>query len=132
MPGVLVNQGKDLFAQAVVNQVPPQDLRLKIFTNPTTPIVEHTEADYTEATFQGYRDVVLPGVSWKPSGRGTLTFDPREFVSAADQPTQQAYGYYLVHAVSGQLVGAERFASGPYPIGFKGDRLEVTPTVAIA
>jgi len=91
---------------------------IKLYSSNTTPAASDTAATYTEASFTGYASKTLtrsitsgtwstpstatPSVSNYNSGTG-LTWNSTS--------AQTVYGYYVVGAVSGTLIYAERFSS---------------------
>lgn len=108
-----------------------ENLVLRLFQNNITPAATDTAATYTQATFTGYASVTLTGASWTVTAGNpsTATYAQQTFTSSANQATQQIYGYYLVRASSLDIVYAERFSDGPYPITNNGDAIKITPTV---
>lgn len=114
--------------EALVNKTAPQTLVLKLFKSNTTPAESHTEADYTEADFTGYSSLTLTGASWTASGSAPtqIAYAEQTFTSSAGSQNQNVYGYYVVQAVSGKLIWAERFSNGPYNIANSGDQIKVT------
>jgi hypothetical protein len=107
-----------------------QDLELRLYKNNVTPSDTDTAATFTQSDFSGYAAVPLArGAGWTlvaghPSSAG---YAQQTFASDAAQAVQQAYGYYVVGASSGKLAWAERFGTGPFPIGNLGDEVLVTP-----
>lgn len=116
--------------EAAVNKTAPQDLQLRLFENNYVPVKGTTELNVTEATFTGYAPITLTPASWSTVvGAPTASsFAQQTFLSTAVQ-AKSVYGYYLVQAVSGKLIAAERFSDGPYLITQIGDPVKVTPRI---
>lgn len=128
---VICQDGEKIFLEAGLNKTAGQDTVLKLYTNNRTPANADTAASYTEATFTGYAGAALTGASWTTTpGNPTLIANAQQtFTSSAAQATQQVYGYFIVQASSGKLIGAELFSDGPYPIANNGDNIKVTPKI---
>lgn len=129
----MVNQGEKIMAEALVNKVAPQDLKLKLFQNNWTPADGNTESAVTEATFTGYTEISLSGANWvcTEGAPSQLTYPEQSFASSSDQTPQTIYGYYLVQATSGKLVCAWRFSDGPYTVSKNGDEIDITPKILV-
>jgi len=126
--------GEVIALQYLVNKVAtPENLVLKLFQNNITPAEGDVAATYTVATFTGYSNITLTGASWTvtagATGPSTASYAQQTFTSSANQATQQVYGYYLIRVSSLDLVYAERFSDGPYPITNNGDAIKITPTI---
>jgi hypothetical protein len=121
------NAAEDVMLQNILNKTAPQNQTLKLFTNNITPAETDTEATYTEAAGSGYAAVGLTGASW------TITPGNPSSAAAAEQTFNftgalgNVYGYFVVQAVSGKIMWAERFTNGPYNIQNNGDQIKVTP-----
>jgi hypothetical protein len=127
------NAGEVLILKNFLNHTAPQNLKLKLFKNDKTPADGDSEASYTEATFSGYSDADLTGANWTVTGGAPseASYPQQTFTSDANQATQNIYGYYIVQAVSGFIMWAERFPNGPYPIANAGDAIKVTPKIQL-
>ena len=87
--------------------------RVHLFQSDTTPSATSVIGDFTECNFAGYASIVFS--CW---GAATLDGNTAEMESCVatwtatgdTDPAQLAYGYYLTDS-SGNLIGAERFAS---------------------
>jgi hypothetical protein len=126
--------GEMKMLEAVVNKTAPQDLTLKLFKNNITPAETDTDLTYTEATFSGYAAKALAGASWGSavSGSGgnpsSITYGSQQtFAANAGGQTDDIYGYYVVQAVSGVLMWAERDPSAPFQVRNNGDQVLITP-----
>lgn len=122
------NAAEDVMLQNILNKTAPQDQRLKLFQNNVTPAETDTEATYTESTWTGYAFIALTGASWTitPGNPTSAAAAEQVFTSSAVQ-SQNNYGYFVIQAVSGKILWAERFSNGPYLIQNNGDAIKVTP-----
>ena len=138
MAGVLVNQGEDKMLGLLVEkpEYALETLTLRLFKNNWTPAEGNDESDATEADFTGYTAVELGegGGGWTltPGAPSQATYGQVSFTSSANQAEQNIYGYMLVNTTSGELIIAERFSDGPYPITLNGDIIRVTLTITQA
>lgn len=110
------------------------DLTLKLYKNDVTPGEGDTAGTYTVADFTGYANVTLTGGVWSVTegGPSYATYAQQTFASTLGGQSQNIYGYYVVHAASGILLWAERFAGAPYAIINNGDSIKVTPYIELA
>lgn len=111
-------------------------LYLKLYKTDVTPAEGDTAATYIEATFTGYANIALTGASWvvgsNTSGYSNAQYALQTFTSSAAQTSNNIYGYYITSGPGGQLIWAERFTDGPYPISNNGDAIKVTPYIELA
>lgn len=123
------NAAEDVMLQNILNKTAPQNLVLKLFKSNTTPAEADTEATYTEADFTGYAAFNFVAANWTiTAGAPTeAVYAEQSFTSTAGAQSQNVYGYYVVQAVSGKIMWAERFTNGPYLIQNNGDVIKVTP-----
>lgn len=130
---VLVDGGESLGLQYLVNKAVPQDLSLRLFQNNWTPGEADVAAGATVATFAGYANKAMAGASWTISGTSpTLAAYPQQtFASNAQQTTQNIYGYFVVRGAGGELLWAERFTDGPYPVTNNGDQILLTAQITM-
>lgn len=135
------NTGEIWMLQQITSfQATPTTLYLKLFKNDYTPTESDAIGNYVEATFSGYANVALTGSSWvigaNTSGYSNAQFAVQTFTSDQAQTSNNIYGYFITANVasntSGQLVWAERFTDGPYPISNNGDAIKVTPYIELA
>lgn len=108
-----------------------ENLLYKLFTNNITPAETDTAGSYTEAAGGGYADIETLGSSW------TVTPGAPSLASYAQQQwdftgpltgTASIYGYYVVRAVSLDLMFSDRFATARTPQN-NGDALRLTPQI---
>lgn len=128
---VVPNAGEGRALHNFLNKTAPQDQSLRLYQNNITPAETDTAATYTVATFTGYANIALNGASWTVTegAPSSAAAAQQVFASTADQAAQSIYGYYVVQAVSGIIMWAERFTNGPYVIANNGDEIRVTPQI---
>lgn len=125
------NTGENIALEALVNKTAPQNLVLKLFSSNTTPAEGDTAGTYTEATFAGYSAATLTGASWNAASAGSITYSAQQsFARTSTGTTENIYGYFVVQAVSGTLVYAERDGSAPFAVTNNGDTIKITPTIS--
>jgi hypothetical protein len=129
---VFSNQGDVLALKALVNHTAGQDLYLKLFTNNVSPVQDHTEADYVEATGGGYSHKAITGTSWTftagatGTSVGTASYTTQTWTfTGALTGTATVYGYYVVQQGTGSMVWAEA-TSSPFTPTTNGDTFSVT------
>lgn len=129
---LVTNGGEAIALSYLVNKVTtPENLVLCLYKNDITPSEADVIGTYTEATFTGYANKTLTGATWAvtPGDPTVATYPEQIFTSSLGQTSQNIYGYYLKRLGSGDLVYAERFSNGPYPIANNGDIIKVTPAI---
>ncbi len=132
MAFAFVNTGRKIVTEAFINKTATQNLSLRLFTNNITPADTTVATDLVQATFTGYAAATLNGATWGAAntGRPSVSSYPiQTFTSSVTQATQQIYGYYIVQATSGILLGLERFVDAPIPITNLNDFVTVTPSL---
>jgi hypothetical protein len=129
---ILVPNGGEVLALSyLVNKGTPENLVLCLFKSNTTPAEGDTVGTYTEANFTGYASITLTGASWTvtPGAPSSASYAEQTFTSSAGSQNQDIYGYFLKRVSTGDLVYAERFASGLINIANNGDAIKITPTI---
>lgn len=125
------NASEVIIMENFLNKSAPQDLVLKLFSSNTTPTEGDLVGDYTETVGGGYSDVALVAASWTVTpGNPTTAVYPEQtftFTGAAGN----VYGYYVVQAVSGALMWAERFTNAPLNIQNNGDEIRITLQITL-
>lgn len=132
MSMILPNNSEGDLLQYFVNRLAPENLMLRLYKNNYDPIEASATSDFTEADFIGYGAIELIGGTWGApveSDPSTIAYSQQTFTSSAGSQNQPVYGYYLTRKVSGRIVGAEKFADGPYVIVNNGDSIKITPTI---
>lgn len=125
------NASEVIIMENFLNKTAPQDLVLKLYSSNTTPAETDTVAAYTELSGGGYSDIDLVAANWIVTpGNPTSAAYPEQtftFTGAAGN----VYGYYVVQAVSGALMWAERFTNAPLNIQNNGDEIRITLQITL-
>jgi hypothetical protein len=131
MPLRIPNVGEERLLGFMLGKTTLEAFRLKLYTNNITPGETDVAGTYTECTLGGYAAIDLTAASWTiTQGAPTSAAYPQQtFTFTAG--TASVYGYFVVGAVSGTLLFAERFTSGPYSITQNGDQIRVTPNFTL-
>lgn len=130
---VYFTQATNLGLQALSGKTAPStSFVLRLFSNNLTPLVTHTEANFTEVTGGGYAAITLAAGSWTstPGNPSSIAFPIQSFVfTGAIGGSTVAYGYYVTDG-AGKALWAERFSSPPTPSN--GMNIRVTLQVTLA
>jgi hypothetical protein len=130
MPLVCPDAGEVLLANNWLNKVAPQNQTLKLYSNNITPAETDTAGTYTEAAFTGYAAIGLTGADWTvTSGAPTSAATAAKTFTQTAVASSNVYGYFIVQAVSGIIMVAERFSAAPFALANNGDSITVTPTI---
>ena len=90
-----------------------EDFILKTYKNNYTPVDGSTAGDFTESNFTGYSSVAIARSSLPdPTITSHVAITTRSAVptfTCTAGAAQDMYGWYLVGAVSGDVVAAQRF-----------------------
>jgi hypothetical protein len=125
------NASEVIMMENFLNKTAPQNLVLKLYSSNTTPAETDTVAAYTELSGGGYADIDLVAANWTVTpGNPTSAVYPEQtftFTGAAGN----VYGYYVVQAVSGALMWAERFTNAPLNIQNNGDEIRITLQITL-
>jgi hypothetical protein len=128
---VFTNSGELIALKNLLNNLPPETLELRLYSNNKVPAKTDVTGDYTQVTGFGY---------------AAVTLDPNDFVYTPGDPSTAAfpqitftftgaagsiYGYYVVQATSGQLMFANRFANAPITVINNGDEIRITLTLSL-
>ncbi len=105
-----------------------ETLKLKLYSNNFTPTNLSVLTDFTEVTGGGYAEKSLSSSDWTLTGNA-ISSVAKTFTFTSS--IGNVYGYYLVGSVSGKLMAAEKFTSGPYNIVGSGDSITVTATISV-
>ena len=125
------NAAEAIIMENFLNKTAPQDLVLKLYSSDTTPAETDTVATYTETSGGGYTDEALTAGSWVVTPGNPTTAAYPEITFAFTGVAGNVYGYYLVQAISGDLVWAERFTNAPLNIQNNGDEIKITPQITL-
>ena len=110
----------------------PEAQTLKAYKNDVTPAEGDTAATYTVATIAGYADKAMARASWNAAstagGVSSKTFPQQTWNFTG---TGVVVGYYVIKAVAGTLLWAERVFSSPGQTFNNGDSLAITPKMQL-
>jgi len=121
---VLTTGGKNISLNYITGKTSSTEgLLLKLFSNNVTPSEIDTVLTYTEVTGGGYTYKTLTPSTWSVAG-GSANYPAQTFTFTG--AVGNVYGYYVVRATTGDLVFAERFATGPFNVQTNGDNISVT------
>jgi hypothetical protein len=123
---LVANGSEILMMENFLNKTAPQDLILKLYSSDTTPAETDTSATYTETAGGGYAEVALVAATWTVTGGNPTTASYPEQTFSFTGAAGNVYGYYVVQAISGDLMWAERFPSAPLNIQNNGDEIRIT------
>lgn len=132
MAGLVPHVGEELALKNLLNHTPPQDQVVKLFVNNVTPSEGDTAATYTEMSTQGYASKALTGASWvvTPGAPPSAAYSQQTWTFDGTGGATVVYGYFIVQAWSGELIGAERFDVPP-TMSNNGDQIKVTPKLRV-
>ena len=128
---LVANSSEVIIMENFLNKTAPQDLVLRLYSSDTTPSETDTEATYTETSGGGYLEESLTAASWTvtPGNPTTATYPEVTFTFTG--AAGNVYGYYVVQAVSGALMWAERFTNAPLNIQNAGDEIRITLQITL-
>lgn len=139
MPLVVPDVGETYFLRNIVGKHTANTLWIHLYKSDTTPSENDDLATYAtgEASFTGYANVGLVAANWivgsNSAGYSNATHNVVTFASTAGgQSSNSIYGYYITSGETGQLLWAERFSDGPYPVTNNGDSIKITPYIELA
>lgn len=125
------NASEVIIMENFLNKTAPQDLRLKLYSSNTTPAEADLVAAYTETVGGGYADVALVAANWTVTPGNPTSAAYPEHTFAFTGAAGNVYGYYVVQAVSGALMWAERFTNAPLNIQNNGDEIRITLQITL-
>jgi len=108
-----------------------ENLVYKLFTNNITPAETDVAGSYTEAAGGGYGDIELTGASWTvtPGAPSSAAYAQQQWdFTGPLTGSASIYGYFVVRAVTGDLIFSDRFATARTPAN-PGDALRLTPQI---
>lgn len=119
MSGIVPNQSKNDFLQAVISGTAMNGWKLRLFANNATISATTVLADLTEATFTGYAAVTTatwPAPALDGSNRGSSLNTQGQFTPTAGGGSGNIYGWYLTNSGGTVLYAVEKFASSPITV----------------
>jgi len=103
-------------------------IKLKLFSNSTTPGSGSTNASFTEVAGGGYADVTLVFASWVVAN-GIATYPQITFTfSGVTNAPGTIYGYWIVDTADNTFLWAENLPSTPYTPA-AGSTGKITPRI---
>ena len=134
---VVPNNSEVIMLQYITNNDAPENLSLRLYINNVTPDENSTLATFTEVLNEsGY---TTGGQSLTPGSWSIVSGNPSQaehtemtwtFTGALTAPGD-GYGYYVTRDTGGELMWAERFTNGPFPITTNGDEIKITPRLTL-
>ena len=125
------NNSEVYMLEYILNKAAPQNLDIRLYTNNVTPSETDTAATYTEAVGGGYALIQLTPASWNiVAGAPSLATHTQvswTFTGAVGD----IYGYFITRRTTGELMWAEIFNNGPYPVNNNGDEIRITPRLSL-
>jgi len=115
---VWTNSGVFYLISLDTNNQAPEDWVAKLFVNNHTPAVTDLPVAYTECTCPGYLPITTVPANWTgiaAGGVATFNYPTLTFTITSNPGAQTIYGYYVLSASTGALLGAELF---PVPVVF--------------
>ena len=137
---ILTLAGKQHILNVALGKVAASAFIVRLGKNDVTPNEDDDFADYTEADFTGYSQVVTAPASWvvTPSvveGESivSISHPTVEFTSNLGGQNQSIYTAYIVTQVGNILIAADRFSPTQIanPIMDAGDKKIVTPSITV-
>lgn len=121
------NAAERRMLELILNVVPQEGLRLKLFRNDRVPVDEDTEGDYVELLGHGYAPIDLDEGAWSfTPGNPTVALQPQRVFPLTPGAPVTVYGYFVVWWPSGKLAWAERLGT-PQPVEALDVDVKVTP-----
>ena len=140
MATVMTLAGKQYFMECGLNKDVPENLVMRLCKNDVTPDEDTVLADFTEATFTGYAELVTDAADWAVATVGVsgtnhivASHGEIEFVSTADSQDETIYCAYIATETSGIVIAANRFSDPQIAnhIVNTGDKKTVTSTLTL-
>jgi len=132
MPIISPDAGEALLLSYMLNKTPPANVRLHLFTSPTTaPTESILLSDITEAADASYVAPALAGASWTittTSGVTTASYPEVTFTFAG---AQSVFGYYVTDGANTTVLWIERFSGAPFTLPSGGGTIAITPKITL-
>ncbi len=128
---IVPNSSEAIILGYMLNIMDPQDLVIRLFANNIIPADEDTVVSFQEVQGSGYQPQDLVPSSWTIVSGNPTEAKHREITWEFDKELGNVFGYYITRKDTGELMWAERFKDGPYPIDTRGDKIKVTPKLKL-
>tara|TARA_R110000782_G_scaffold29061_3_gene72545 strand:- start:85 stop:489 length:405 start_codon:yes stop_codon:yes gene_type:complete len=114
-----------------VNNSAPESLVLRLYSNNITPNKLDVVGDYTEVSGNGYSEVTLDPTqfSFNTGDPSSAAYPQITFLFTGN--AGNVYGYFVVRAVTGDLIFSNRFSNAPISIANNGDEIRVTLSITL-
>lgn len=122
----VANNGSQVLGQTLLDA---DTWNVDLFKNDYTPDLTSELSDFTVADYPGYSDLEAANFafdSYDSQKRAVFLADQLTFERTSTGTAQNVYGYFVTNA-NGDLVWAERFATGPYTMENSGDQIVFRP-----
>lgn len=129
---VVPDCGERWLLDAALSDAAPEAVKLKLYSNDYDPVEGSVAGDFTEVTAgAGYAAITLTRATWNAAatalGITTKTFPSQTFAFIG---TRTVNGYFIVGAVSGTLIWAERLYPSPGQQFNNTDQCVLPPQIA--
>lgn len=131
---VVPNDSEAIMLRYITNNDAPENLVIRLYSNNFTPIETSVVGNFTEVTGGGYTEMSLIPASWTIITGNPSQAEHTEITwtfTGATGAGGNVFGYYVVRAVGGELMWAERFSNGPFEITVNGDEIKVVPRLTL-
>lgn len=129
MAFVCVNSGALVIAKYITNDLAPNNLVLKLYSNNATLAKSMTLASLTEVTATGYAPITLTG-PWSYTQISDITTAHHPIQTFTFTSGTTIYGYFIVDTLN-TLIFVQSFTDGPYTIPGLGGQTGVTPNIIV-
>lgn len=133
MASIIPAVGEDKLLAFAMGVATPGNQILKLFTNNAVLDDANTAATFTEMSTLDYVAKTLTKTSWviaQNLGISEATYASQTFAFTTGTAVL-VYGYFIVDATTGVLLGAETFTT-PKSIAFTGDQISIIPRVTLS
>lgn len=131
MPLRIPDAGEVRALEQLVNKSAGENLRLRLYTNNVTPGEADTPATYTEASGNGYANVLLTAANWVVTAGDPSNATYPEVTFSFTGALGNVYGYYITGETSNTVRWAERFTTSPFEVQANGDQIKITPILTL-
>ena len=135
MPLVVPDEGERRLLRYIVNQTPPTDLVLRLYTNSIDLSTESwNAASLTEASGAGYASIPLTGANWTVStaAGGVTAAVYNTTVTFTFSEARDIQGYYMTdNSTPPNILWAEEFPGAPFSLPSSGGEITIRPQVQL-
>lgn len=129
MAAILNNEGRLDWLNIMVALL-GTNIKVRLFTAPTTNVKTNILSSYTAATFAGYADQspAFAAATLDANGNGQAVAPALTFTSSGPTPANTIYGYLIYDGTSSKVWYSDLFTA-PITINATGQSITVTPTM---